>query len=155
MIYPSKRDLGVALVALPVRLAMLGAGLVLLALALTRSASLAVLVPGLLLTALGTLFLWAFFSTSCEITPADLVVRFGPLRWRVPLAAIAEVIPRGGLWPDRAWGLAWSTDRLVIRYRRPGGRLAFLGLAVSPRDKEGFFRHLAQAVRGLPDSPAR
>jgi len=48
--------------------------------------------------------------------------------------------------------LAWSLDRLVLKYRRRNGRLAFLGVAVSPEDKEGFLRDLIQAVQSL-ESP--
>jgi hypothetical protein len=149
MTYRSKRDLGVALVAVPVRLAMVAAGIVLLSLVVLRMAPLLALLPGVLLTVLGGLMLWAFFSTSCEITPRDLFVRFGPLRWRIPLDAITAVVRKGGLYPDRAWGLAWSLDRLVIEYRRRNGRQAFLGVAVSPEDREGFLRDLAQATQRL------
>jgi hypothetical protein len=42
--------------------------------------------------------------------------------------------------------LTWSLDRLIINYRKRSGRMAFLGLAVSPEDKEGFLSELAEAV---------
>jgi len=137
---------------LPISLVMVGFGILLLSLVMTQLAPLPALLPGLLVTIIGVLILWAFFSTSCEITPADLLVRFGPLRWRIPLDAIAQIVPKRGFSPDWAWGLAWSLDRLVIKYHRRNGRLAFLGVAVSPQDQEGFLRDLMQAVQGL-ESP--
>jgi Bacterial PH domain len=147
--YPSKRDLGVALVVLPLCLGMVGLGLFLLALVLIQGATLYLFMPGLLLAALGMLNLWAFLSTSYQITQADLLVRFGPLRWHIPLNAIAEIVPSGTLAPDRGWGLAWSLDRLVIRYRKGNGKLAFMGIVISPEDKDGFLHQLDQARRDL------
>jgi len=152
MIFPSKRDLGVALIALPVRLGMVGAGAYFLSWLITQGGSLFLLLPEALLVGLGVLTLWAFFSTAYEITATTLVVRFGPLRGRIPLDAIVEIVPNSTLRPDRAWGAVWAVDRLVIRYRRRNGRPAFLGVAVSPRDKEGFLRELTQA-RGGHDNP--
>lgn len=150
MTFPSKRDLGVALVSLPLRLAMIGGSTYLLCLALTQGpSSLPILIPGALLTGLGVLNLWAFFSTAYEITATNLLVRFGPLQWRIPLDRITEVVPNNTLRPDRAWGTVWSVDRLVITYRRSNGKKAFLGVAVSPLDKAGFLRALAQAIPSL------
>src|SRR5205085_992572 len=104
---------GVALVVLPIRLLMLGGGCLLLCLVAIQLAPLSALIPGVLLTVTGGLILWAFFATSCEITTADLIVRFGPLRWRIPLGAIDQVAAKGGLAPDRAWGLAWALERVI------------------------------------------
>jgi hypothetical protein len=146
MIYPSKKDLWISLLVIPVCLAMLGVGIFLLALALTRIAPPPTALPGLILMVVGVMTLWAYFSTSCEITLTELIVRLGPLRWRIPLEAIADVAPKSSLSPDRAWGLTWSLDRLIINYRKRSGRMAFLGFAVSPEDKEGFLNELAEAV---------
>jgi len=128
---------------------MVGLGLFLFALVLIRGANFYLLLPGLLLTALGMLNLWAFLATSYQITQADLLIRFGPLRCHIPLIAIAEIVPSGTLAPDRGWGLAWSLDRLVIRYRKGNGKLAFMGIVISPEDKDGFLHHLAQARRDV------
>ena len=146
MIYSSKKDLWISLLVIPVCLAMLGVSIFLLTLALTEIAPAPTALPGLILMMVGLLGLWAYFSTTCEITLTDLIVRLGPLRWRIPLEAIADVAPKKSISPDRAWGLTWSLDRLIIKYRKRSGRMAFLGLAVSPEDKEGFLSELAEAV---------
>ena len=146
MIYSSKRDRWISVLVIPVCLGMLGVGILLLALALTRIAPPPSAVSGLILMMAGLLALWAYFSTSCEITLTDLIVRLGPLRWRIPLKAIADVAPKKTISPDRAWGLTWSLDRLIIKYRKRSGRVAFLGLAVSPEDKDGFLQELAEAT---------
>jgi hypothetical protein len=146
MIYSSKRDPWISALAIPVCLAMIGVGIFLVVLALTRIAPPPSTVPGLILLIAGLLGLWAYFSTSCEITLTDLIVRLGSLRWRIPLKAIADVAPKKTISPDRAWGLTWSLDRLIIKYRKRSGRVAFLGLAVSPEDKDGFLQELAEAT---------
>jgi hypothetical protein len=133
-------------------------GIVLLSLAVIQAAPMLFLAHGLALTVIGVVILWAFFSTSCEITLSHLLVRFGPLRWRIPLEAIVDAVPKRGMSSELVWGLAWSLDRVVIKYRRKSGRMAWLGLAVSPEDKAGFLDELAQAVadaqgRNGPESP--
>ena len=82
------------------------------------------LFPGLFLSVVGGLILWAYFSTSYEITPPNLLVRFGPLRWTIPLEGITQVERKKGMSPDWAWGAAWSLDRVVIKYRKRNGRTA-------------------------------
>jgi hypothetical protein len=152
MTYPSKKDWWIALLVLPVMVLLPGVGVVLLCLAAVQAAPLAALFPGLVLSAVGGFVLWCYFSTDCEITPSDLLVRFGPLRWTIPLEGITRVEPKRGLSPDWAWGAAWSLDRVVIHYRKRSGRRALLGVAVSPEDKDGFLRDLADALLGLQSS---
>jgi hypothetical protein len=155
MTYPSKKDWWITVVILPVIVLLPGVGVVLICLAVIQAAPVAALFPGLVLSAVGGFVLWSYFSTACEITPSDLLVRFGPLRWAIPLERITQVAPKRGLSPDWAWGTAWSLDRVVIHYRRRSGRRALLGVAVSPEDKEGFLRDLADALMGLQSSGER
>jgi hypothetical protein len=148
MTYPSKKDWWIT----PVVLLIPGVGVLLLYLAVTQAAPLPILLPGLILSVVGGLILWAYFSTSCEITPPNLIVRFGPLRWTIPLEGITQVERKKGMSSDWAWGVAWSLDRVVIKYRKRNGRMALLGVAVAPEDKEGFLRELAEALLGLEGS---
>jgi hypothetical protein len=148
MTYPSKKDWWIT----PVVLLMPVVGVFLLYLAITQAAPFLALLPGLILSAVGGLILWVYFSTSCDITPADLIVRFGPLQWTIPLEGITQVERKKGMSPDWAWGVAWSLDRVVVKYRKRNGRRALLGVAISPEDKEGFLRELADALLGLQGS---
>jgi PH (Pleckstrin Homology) domain-containing protein len=152
MTYPSKKDWWITLLVLPAFVLMPGVGVVLLYLAITQAAPLPILLPGLILSAVGGLILWAYFSTCCEITPSHLLVRFGPLRWTIPLEGITQVEQKKGMSPDWAWGVAWSLDRVVIKYHKRNGRRALLGVAISPEDKEGFLRELGEALLGLQGS---
>jgi hypothetical protein len=152
MTYPSKKDWWITLLVLPAFVLMAGVGVVLLYLGITQVAPLPILLPGLILSVVGGLTLWAYFSTFCEITPPDLLVRFGPLRWTIPLEGITQVERKQGMSPDWAWGVAWSQDRVVVKYRKRNGRMALLGVAISPEDQEGFLRALAEALVGLEGS---
>jgi Bacterial PH domain len=149
MIYPSKKDLWIIVLVLPVSLLQLGIGIFLISLVVAQAAPPFALIPALILSAVGGLLLWPVCSTYCEITSTDLVVHFGPLRVRIPLDAIAEVIPKTGYSAEAAWHLGWSLDRVVIKYRKRSGRVAWIGVAVSPADKEGFLEELAEALAEL------
>jgi hypothetical protein len=102
--------------------------------------------------ALIALVLWGCYRTRYEVAAPHLIVRFGPLRSRVPLDAIVEVFPTHN--PLSA--PAPSLDRLRINYRTKAGWMWFA--LVSPRDKEGFVRDLASAAPQLHptgDGPLR
>jgi hypothetical protein len=87
--------------------------------------------------------LWGCYRTRYEISPPDLVVRFGPFGSRLPLDALEEVSPtRNPLSAP-----APSLDRLRINYRTQRGALTYA--LVSPKDKEAFIRDLAAAAPGL------
>ena len=77
-----------------------------------------------------------------EITATHLVARSGVMRWRVPLGSIQEVRPSRN--PSSA--PAWSLDRLAVEYLK-GGRPRTL--LISPADKRGLMRALADAAPGL------
>ncbi|GIW80748.1 MAG: hypothetical protein KatS3mg105_2555 [Gemmatales bacterium] len=101
---------------------------------------------GYLLPILAVLIWWPFLSTSYTITDSHLELRCCFLCWRIPLADIEEVFPtRNPLSAP-----ACSLDRLRINYRK-NGKLVFA--LVSPKDKEGFVKALAEAVPKLKVSP--
>jgi hypothetical protein len=101
-----------------------------------------------LMAGLSANLLWAFFSATCEIRPPDLLINFGLLRWRIPLAAITEARPKRGLSSDWGWSVALSLDRVVIKYRTASGRRA-MPVILSPQNKFGFLLELAEAVPAL------
>lgn len=77
-----------------------------------------------------------------EITPSDLLVRSGVLRWHVPLTGIESIRPTHN--PLSAPAL--SVDRLQVDYRSNGSRKTVL---ISPVDRSGFLERLATSVPGL------
>ncbi len=84
-----------------------------------------------------------YVSTSYEITPEELIVRFGPFRRRFQLASFAEAIPTNApLGP--APSLATSWDAVFIKF----GKSAW-PLAISPANKTEFLRDLVERVPGL------
>src|SRR5258708_35663741 len=122
MTYPSKTGWWITLLVLPVMVLMPGMGVFLLYMAIAQAAPLPALFPGLILSVVGGLTLWAFFSTSREITPTDLIVRFGPLPWIIPSEGVTQVGRKKGMSPEWASALARSRDRRVITYRHPTGQ---------------------------------
>lgn len=152
MTYPSKKDLWIVCLVFPVSLMLIGFGVFFLVLPLNQGAPWVAVLPGAAITVVGAILLWALFSTSFEITPTHLIVRFGPVRWRIRVEAIAETIDRTGIGSDSAIGFAWSLDRVVIRLRKRNGKMALLGVAISPEDKERFLQELAEAIDSLNKS---
>jgi hypothetical protein len=149
MVFPAKRDW----FTYPVLVAGLGIivlGVFFLAVPPPRAAQTVPLtVAGCILPVLGGLLLWAFLTSSYAIKPPYLVVRFGPVRRRIPLEALVEVIPRQTLFPpDWGWSLAWSLDRVCLHYRKKSGKMAWT-LTISPQDKGRFLRELKQACPAL------
>jgi len=39
-----------------------------------------------------------------------------------------------------------SLDRVVIKYRKKSGKVAWIGVSISPADKERFLEELAEAL---------
>jgi hypothetical protein len=146
MTYAPKRDWWVSGLVVPAAALQVVVGLTLIGAAVAVDQPLLLLVAAVALAA-GGLLLWAFFGTSYEVTPEVLRVRFGPLRWRIPVEAVAEVTASNSVFGPPAWGVAWSLDRLFLRYRKRNGKLALLRLAIAPRDQAGFVRELAAAIR--------
>lgn len=143
LVFRSKVDawLGAVLIAAPIlavasilRNAVPAGGAVILFVAL-----LAVLPAGLPL--------WLLCSTHYTLTPDELVVRCGPLSWRVSLRDIRAVHPTRNPLSSPALSL----DRLRIDYGR--GR----SLMISPAHRDRFLRELeARRTRQNPTrrSPA-
>ncbi|KQO25636.1 hypothetical protein ASF11_18960 [Acidovorax sp. Leaf76] len=78
--------------------------------------------------------LWLLLDTSYTLTAEELLVRSGPLRWRIALGDVREVLP------SRSWASspALSLDRLRIRYGQ--GR----SILISPREKQRFIDGLRE-----------
>jgi hypothetical protein len=104
---------------------------------------------GLILIAVGAILLWGYMSVSYEITPEELVVRFGPIRLPYRLSSIVEAIPTRVPPLRAAWNFATSWDLVYIRFRGPSGRAAGWPLAISPANKTEFLRELTDRVQGL------
>jgi len=90
----------------------------------------------------GTAFvvMWLVYSTNYSFEGDNLVVRAGPIRWRVKLDSIEEVVPTRNPLSSPALSL----DRLHIRHR--GSRM---GIMISPENKAVFLQDLAARVTGL------
>lgn len=93
-----------------------------------------------LLLLMAAFVLWVLYGTRYTLTDSALIVRSGPFRWAIDLAAIDEVFPTRNPLSSPACSL----DRLHIRFRpNPSGMM------ISPRDKAGFLRELAVRSPGL------
>ncbi len=82
--------------------------------------------------------LWLLLSTHYTLGHGQLVVRSGPLKWRIPVAEITSITPTSNLLSSPALSL----DRLRIDYGR--GK----SVMISPRDKEQFVRDIGPKTRG-------
>lgn len=89
-----------------------------------------------ILLGVGGFVVWVMTSTSYTLESDQLVVRSGPLRWKIPLADISSVEQARGFMRLKS-GPSLSTDRLTITYR--GGKQ----LNISPADKQGFLKEIA------------
>jgi hypothetical protein len=106
-------------------------------------------VAGFIGPVIGGLLLWAFFGTVYVIDPPYLMIRFGPYRKRISLDALVEAIPRQRLFPtDGGWSLAWSLDRVCLKYRKASGKMAW-PFVISPADKGRFLRELREVCPEL------
>lgn len=76
--------------------------------------------------------LWLLLDTHYTLEPAQLLVRSGPFRWRVPIAEITRITPTSNPLSSPALSL----DRLRIEYGRGSA------IMISPRGKEQFLRDL-------------
>lgn len=83
--------------------------------------------------------LWLLFSTHYTLGHGQLIVRSGPLKWRISVAEITSITPTSNPLSSPALSL----DRLRIEYGR--GK----SLMISPRDKEQFVREIGVATRGV------
>ena len=81
--------------------------------------------------------------TRYRLHPDRLEIRAGLFRWRIGLSSIRTV--RYSTNPLGA--PAWSLARLRIAYDKPNGKKTFV--LISPRNREGFMRDLADASSAL------
>jgi len=84
-------------------------------------------------------FIWPLYY---EITQSALLVRSGLLRWQIALDSIQQVSPTRNMLSSPALSL----DRLRVEYSQNGKERYIL---ISPKDKPGFLRDLAQYAGGL------
>ncbi len=94
-----------------------------------------VLGAGLLLGAGAIVVAWVLFGTSYSVTASDLLIRSGPMRWRVSIARIVCVTPTNRI--DSAPAL--SLSRIELRCVNPDK-----ALVISPDDPTGFVAALQQ-----------
>jgi hypothetical protein len=99
---------------------------------------------GLILIAVGAIFLWGYMSASYEITAEKLIVRFGPFRLRYQLSSITEAIATTVPLSRASWNFATSWDLVYITFGKYG-----MPLAISPANKTEFLRELADRVPGF------
>jgi hypothetical protein len=148
MVHPGKKDWWLAGILAVVSSAQLVGGGTLVGIALVGE-QYPLLFPGAVLLLVGGLLMWILFATSYEITETSLVIRSGPIRWRVPLEAIEEVVPAG------AWGgpvievnLGLAVRGLRVRYRKKSGRLSW-PIRIAPQDRAAFLLELTERLPGL------
>ncbi len=135
MVFRSKQDWwltlilvgsSIALVAIPIWLAMLG-------------------VPGrtpLLGLAGAVLMIWLLLATDYTLTEDDLIIRSGPFKWTVHLADIEDIkSTRNPLSSP-----ALSLDRLDIHYQQNGRRKRIM---ISPPSKPEFLQAIAKRAPSL------
>ncbi len=94
-----------------------------------------------------TVVVWVFVASLIwplyyEITPSELFIRSGLLHWKIPLASIQRVSPTRNLLASPSLSL----DRLRVDYSQNGKARYTL---ISPKDKPGFLRDLAQYAGDL------
>jgi len=119
--FASKRDTWLTAVILLAEVAVVGAGI-------SSALDARFFIAGVLFLS-AAMILWVFFGTGYTVTDSELIVRSGPLRWRVDRSTIVSVKATS----DPIASPASSLDRLEILYA--GGSKRIL---VSPADKSGF-----------------
>jgi hypothetical protein len=148
MVHPSKKDRWLVVLLGFFSAALLVGGGTLVGIAVVHPVY-ALLFPGGMLLAIGFLILWFLTNTTYEITETNLIIRSGPVRWRVPLDAIEEVVPTEMKWQlGPEWGFALALKGLRIRYRTQGGRLTW-PIRIAPRDRAAFLLELTERQPGL------
>jgi hypothetical protein len=139
MTYPPKRDLWILVLLILVCLLQFGGALICLGAAAWKHEP-GLAIPGFVLATAGSMLLWMLFGSAYEVTATHLILRVGPLRWRLPLDTMADIYSTSRLHHDFGWGLAFSLDRVRITCRDRS-----LPFWISPEDKAGFIAELARA----------
>ena len=131
--FPSKRDGWiVALIWLSVLMGIMG-GIVPFVVA--EASWIEMVLVASLIFGMDSLMLWVLYGTGYTITPDTLLIRCGPISFRVPLDSIEFIFPTRSPWSSPACSL----DRLRIVYG-----LSQQSLMVSPADKPGFLEAIVQ-----------
>jgi hypothetical protein len=133
-VFPSKRDAWIVVVIWVAIAAMLAGASVMLGSPGPFVARVAL--AGFMLLSAG-FSLWVTYGTRYRVTPLDIAVRSGPLRWRIPLEGIASIEPSNIPLSSPAVSL----DRLRVVYRVADGRER--AMLLSPADKGGFLAAVA------------
>lgn len=143
MTYPPKRDLWIVVLISLAGAVEFGVGGIIIA-AAVRIRQPLLTMPGCLLVSVGGFIVWIFMMCHYEITADTVVIRFGPLRFALPIDSIVEVHLTSRFKVEFGWGLAWSIDRLVIKCQ--GRRMPY---SISPDDKAAFLAELVRIRPGL------
>lgn len=102
-----------------------------------------------LLVASAVVIVWSLFGTEYRVDGADLVIRSGPFRTRVPIASIASIAPTHSVNA----ALALSTTRLDLCCANPDKHVL-----VSPKEPAAFIgalRGVKPTITVVGDEPAR
>jgi hypothetical protein len=158
MTYPAKKDFGTACAFIVFVLAFIGFGVCCIAIEGPDGGA-AVVVAGIALVLTAFLWVWFWFGTNYEITFSHVIVRCGPIKWRIKKDEIVEAVPTSSKWLMLGGSharFALSADAIMIKYRNKNGRkwLGFIQPAVliSPQDKAGFLQALAEGSTDLEQS---
>ena len=136
-VFRSKKSAGLITVVAAILLICLAGGVFLLATGSGWDFAL-----GVAALAASLAYLWLTIPVSYSITSAELLVRGGPFRWKIPLDSILQVRPTRNPLSAPAWSLA----RLHISYRKKSRKSFVL---ISPRDRQAFMEKLEAATPGL------
>jgi hypothetical protein len=139
MTYPAKRDVWISMLLMLISLVQLGVACLLVGAYFWKQVP-HLWVPGVILANVGALLLWILLGTRYEIGEHDLILRLGPLRWKLGLDTIVEIYSTNRLRNDFGWGLALSLDRVRIKCRN-----RWLPFWISPESKTDFIAELRRA----------
>ena len=153
MKYLAKKDLGTGVMFTLLLVACVGFGIFFITMPDPT------VVGGTILMLTGILWLWFWFGTTYEITSSHVIVRLGPIRWRIKMDEIVEAVPTSSVWLMLGGSharFALSADAIMIKYRKKNGRkwLGFIEPAVliSPQDKTEFLQELAEGSTNIEQS---
>jgi hypothetical protein len=139
MIYPAKRDWWIAGLLVLISLIQLGGACLFVGVYFWKQVP-HLWVAGLILGNVAALLLWILIGTRYEIGEQDLLIRLGPMRWRLAIGSIVEIYSTHRLRHDIGWGLALSLDRLRIKCSD-----RWLPFWISPQNKFDFIAELQRA----------
>lgn len=156
MTFAAKKDLGVAFLIATIIVAAMGAGIFFMVMSGGAPAEIG---GGVVLLVFALFYIWVLLGATYEITSSHVIIRCGPLRWRIRLDELVEAVPTASrrlLLGGTHGRFALSADALMIKYRKKNG-MKWLGLfeprvLISPKDKTGFLQALAEAQPNLERS---